>query len=154
MFNYALILTSNRDDSWDLVQETILKSLDNQDKYVENVNFKGWVLTIMRNIFINDYRKMINNRKMIDTTDELYYLSLPQDSGLESPDEAITVQEITKAINNLDKILQEPFSMHIAGYKYEEIAEKLAIPMGTVKNRIFLARKELQGTLKDFSTFK
>lgn len=91
---------------------------------------------------------------MIDTTDELYYLSLPQDSGLESPDEAITVQEITKAINNLDKILQEPFSMHIAGYKYEEIAEKLAIPMGTVKNRIFLARKELQGTLKDFSTFK
>jgi RNA polymerase sigma-70 factor (ECF subfamily) len=149
MFNYALMLTANRDDSWDLVQETILKSLDNQDKYVENVNFKGWVLTIMRNIFINDYRKTVNNRKIIDTTDELYYLSFPQDSGFETPEGAITVQEITKAINNLDKILKDPFSMYVAGYKYEEIAEKLTMPMGTVKNRIFLARKELQRKLKD-----
>jgi RNA polymerase sigma-70 factor (ECF subfamily) len=149
MYNYALMLTANRDDSWDLVQETILKSLDNHDKYIENVNFKGWVLTIMRNIFINDYRKMVNNRKIVDTTDELYYLNLSQDSGFETPEGAISVKEITKAINNLEQILKEPFSMYVAGYKYEEIAEKLAMPMGTVKNRIFLARKELQKKLKD-----
>jgi RNA polymerase sigma-70 factor (ECF subfamily) len=149
MFNFAMMLTTNRDDARDLLQETTLKALDNQEKYVENVNFKGWVMTIMRNIFINDYRKMMTSNTIIDQTEDLYHLNLPQSSGIDTPESAMTVQEITAAIKSLDKGLKEPFSLYVNGYKYEEIAKKLKLPMGTVKNRIFLARKELQAELKD-----
>jgi RNA polymerase sigma-70 factor (ECF subfamily) len=149
LFNFALMLTANREDARDLLQETTLKALDNQEKYVENVNFKGWVMTIMRNIFINDYRKMITSNTIIDHTEDLYHLNLPQSSGIDTPESALTVQEITEAIKNLNKDLKEPFALYVNGYKYEEISEKLQIPMGTVKNRIFLARKELQAELKD-----
>jgi len=149
MFHFALQLTADRDEAKDLTQDTILKALYNQDKFAENTNFKGWVLTIMRNIFINNYRKMISSRTIIDKSENLYHLNLPQDSGLDTPDGSLNVQDITDAINQLDKDLKEPFSMLIAGYKYDEIAEKLNLPLGTVKNRIFLARKVLQQNLKE-----
>jgi RNA polymerase sigma-70 factor (ECF subfamily) len=148
MFHFALQLTANRDDAKDLLQETTLKVLNNQDKFVENTNFKGWVLTIMRNIFINDYRKMVNSQTIVDKTENLYHLNLPHDLDISDSESALSVQDITKAINNLDKSMKEPFSMLIAGYKYDEIAEKLDLPLGTVKNRIFLARKTLQTNLK------
>jgi len=149
MFHFALQLTANRDEAKDLLQETILKALNNEDKFVENTNFKGWILTIMRNIFINNYRKMISSQTIIDKSENLYHLNLPQDSGLDTPEGALNVQDITKAIDSLDKDMKEPFSMLIAGYKYDEIAEKLNLPLGTVKNRIFLARKILQEKLKE-----
>jgi len=149
MFHFALQLTANRDEAKDLLQETILKALDNEDKFVENTNFKGWILTIMRNIFINNYRKMISSQTIIDKTENLYHLNLPQDSGIDTPEGSLNVQDITKAIDSLDKDMKEPFSMLIAGYKYDEIAEKLNLPLGTAKNRIFLARKVLQEKLKE-----
>ncbi len=61
MLNFAYMLTSNRDDAYDLLQDTMLKVLDNRDKYTENTNFKGWVFTIMRNIFINNYRRVVRS---------------------------------------------------------------------------------------------
>jgi len=149
MFHFALQLTANRDEAKDLMQETILKALDNEDKFVENTNFKGWILTIMRNIFINNYRKMVSSHTIIDKTENVYHLNLPQDSGLDTPEGSLNVQDITKAINGLDKDMKEPFSMLIAGYKYDEIAEILNLPLGTIKNRIFLARKILQENLKE-----
>ena len=149
MFHFALQLTANRDEAKDLMQETILKALDNEDKFVENTNFKGWILTIMRNIFINNYRKMVSSHTIIDKTENVYHLNLPQDSGLDTPEGSLNVQDITKAINELDKDMKEPFSMLIAGYKYDEIAENLNLPLGTIKNRIFLARKILQENLKE-----
>ena len=149
MFHFALQLTANRDEAKDLTQETILKALDNEDKFVENNNFKGWILTIMRNIFINNYRKMAGSHTIIDKTENVYHLNLPQDSGLDTPEGSLNVQDITKAINELDKDMKEPFSMLIAGYKYDEIAEILNLPLGTIKNRIFLARKILQENLKE-----
>jgi RNA polymerase sigma-70 factor (ECF subfamily) len=149
MFHFALMLTANQDDAKDLLQETTLKVLNNQNKFVENTNFKGWVLTIMRNIFINDYRKTMANQTVIDQTESLYHLNLPQDSGIDTPEGSLSVQDIKKAINNLNKDMNEPFSMLIAGYKYDEIAENLNMPLGTVKNRIFLARKVLQENLKE-----
>ena len=149
MFHFALQLTANRDEAKDLLQETILKALDNYDKFVENTNFKSWILTIMRNIFINNYRKMVSCHTIIDKTENLYHLNLPQDSGLDTPEESLNVQDINKAINRLDKDMKEPFSMLIAGYKYDEIAENLSLPLGTIKNRIFLARKVLQENLKE-----
>lgn len=149
MFNFAMMLTANRDDANDLLQDTTLKALDNQDKYVDNVNFKGWVLTIMRNIFINNYRKVVRSQTMIDQTEDLYHLNLSQDSGFDTPEGSLSVKEITKAINNLNNDLKMPFSMFLSGYKYNEIADKLNLPLGTVKSRIFFARQDLQGKLKD-----
>jgi RNA polymerase sigma-70 factor (ECF subfamily) len=149
MFNFALMLTANREDANDLLQDTTLKALDNQDKYVDNVNFKGWVLTIMRNIFINNYRKVVRSQTIIDQTEDLYHLNLSQDSGFDSPDGTMTLKEINKAIHSLNQELKIPFSLFLAGYKYNEISDKLDLPLGTVKSRIFFARQELQKRLKD-----
>lgn len=148
--NFALSLTLNKEDADDLMQETNLKVLDNQEKYASNTNFKGWVFTIMRNIFINNYRRSIRNRTLIDCTDDLYHISLPQNSGYNSPEVAYNVKEITTIINSFPEEYRKPFSMYIAGYKYEEIAEKMQIPLGTVKSRIHFARKRMKKMLKDF----
>lgn len=77
LLNFAYLLTSNRDDACDLLQDTTLKVLDNEDKYIDNTNFKGWVFTIMRNIFINNYRKMVRANTVVDRTEDLYHLSMP-----------------------------------------------------------------------------
>ncbi|MDE6457156.1 MAG: sigma-70 family RNA polymerase sigma factor [Muribaculum sp.] len=150
LLNFAYMLTSNRDDAYDLLQDTTLKALDNQDKYVDNTNFKGWVFTIMRNIFINNYRKVSRAATVIDQTEDLYHLNLPQDSGFETPEGAIAAKDITAAINAFSDEYRIPFSMHVAGYKYNEIAEQMNLPLGTVKSRIFFARQRLQEMLKDY----
>ena len=151
LLNFAYMLTSNRDDAYDLLQDTTLKALDNEDKYAENTNFKGWVFTIMRNIFINNYRKVVRSATIIDQTEDLYHLNLPQDSGFETPEGSVAAQEITSAINSFSDEYRIPFSMHVAGYKYNEIAEKMNLPLGTIKSRIFFARQKLQGMLADYN---
>ena len=119
MLNFAYMLTSNRDDAYDLLQDTTLKALDNQDKYAENTNFKGWVFTIMRNIFINNYRKSVRTATVVDTTDNLYHLNISQNSGLDAPEGSYTVNEIQEAIDALADDLRIPISMHVSGYKYQ-----------------------------------
>ena len=150
LLNFAYQLTTNRQQAEDLLQDTTLKALDNQDKYVDNVNFKGWIFTIMRNIFINNYRKVVRSATIIDQTEDLYHLNLPQESGLDTPEGSIAAGEITAAINSFSDDYRVPFSMHVAGYKYNEIAEKMNLPLGTVKSRIFFARQRLQKMLKDY----
>lgn len=150
LLNFAYMLTSNRDDAYDLLQDTTLKALDNEDKYTDNTNFKGWVFTIMRNIFINNYRRASRAATVVDTTDNLYHLNLSQDSGLESPEGSFHASEITDAINEFTDEYRIPFSMHVAGYKYNEIAEQMGLPLGTVKSRIFFARKKLQTRFSDY----
>ena len=150
LLNFAYMLTSDREEAHDLLQDTTLKALDNEDKYIDNVNFKGWVFTIMRNIFINNYRRIVRNQTIVDQTEDLYHLNLPQESGFETPEGSYTVKEIFKAINNFSDEYRVPFSMHIAGYKYHEIAEHMTLPLGTVKSRIFFARQRLQIILKDY----
>ena len=103
MLNFAYMLTSNRDDAYDLLQDTTLKALDNEDKYAENTNFKGWVFTIMRNIFINNYRRGVRTATIVDTTDNLYHLNLSQDSGIESPEGSYGAAEITAAIGEIGR---------------------------------------------------
>ena len=93
LLNFAYMLTANREEAKDLLQDTTLKALDNEDKYIDNVNFKGWVFTIMRNIFINNYRRVVRNQTIIDQTEDLYHLNLPQDSGFASPEGSFTVKE-------------------------------------------------------------
>ena len=150
MMNFALTLTANREEAKDLIQETTLRALDNQEKYYENVNFKGWVFTIMHNIFVNNYRRMVRSQTMIDQTDNLYHLNMPQDSGFDSPEGAYTVSEINRVMNSFADEYKVPFQMHVQGFKYEEIAQDLGLPIGTVKSRIFFARKRLQELLKDY----
>ncbi|MCM1337833.1 MAG: sigma-70 family RNA polymerase sigma factor, partial [Candidatus Amulumruptor caecigallinarius] len=113
-------------------------------------NFKGWVFTIMRNIFINNYRRVVRSATIIDTTEDLYHLNLSQDSGISSPEGSFCAGEITSAIEDLPEDYRIPFSMHVAGYKYNEIAEKVGVPLGTVKSRIFFARKKLQSRFADY----
>ena len=151
LLNFAYMLTSNRDDAYDLLQDTTIKVIESEDKYVDNVNFKGWVFTIMRNIFINNYRKMSRQATVVDTTEDLYHLNLPQESGFETPEGSFAAKEISDAINSFDDDYRIPFSMHVQGYKYNEIAEKMNLPLGTVKSRIFFARQRLQEMLKDYA---
>ena len=150
LLNFAYMLTSNRDDAYDLLQDTTLKALDNSDKYVENTNFKGWVFTIMRNIFINNYRRASRSATVIDQTEDLYHLNLSQDSGIDSPEGSFSAQEITDAINEFDEKYRVPFTMHVAGYKYNEIADEMGLPLGTIKSRIFFARQQLQVRFADY----
>ena len=150
MMNFALSLTTNKEAAEDLLQETTLRVLNNKDKYYENVNFKGWVFTIMHNIFVNNYRRVVRRQTVFDKTENLYHLNLPQDSGFDTPDGAYTVKEINKAINSFTDEYKVPFSMHVSGYKYKEIANHLGLPIGTVKSRIYFARQRLQKMLKDF----
>ena len=87
---------------------------------------------------------------IIDQTEDLYHLNLPQESGLETPEGTVAAGEISAAINSFSDEYRVPFTMHVAGYKYNEIAEKMNLPLGTVKSRIFFARKRLQEMLKDY----
>jgi RNA polymerase sigma-70 factor (ECF subfamily) len=150
LLNFAYMLTSNRDDAYDLLQDTTLKALDNEEKFATNTNFKGWVFTIMRNIFINNYRRGVRAATTVDTTDNLYHLNLSQESGLEAPEESLHAGEITRAIDAFPDEYRIPFTMHVEGYKYQEIAEHMHLPLGTVKSRIFFARKKLQHEFADY----
>ena len=150
MMSFAIKLTANRDDALDLIQDTTLKVLDNQEKFVDNVNFAGWVMTVMRNIFINNYHKIVRVQTMVDQNADLYNLNIINDSISGSPDKVYQMQEITKAIAELNDDIKIPFTLFLNGYKYHEIAQKLNTPLGTIKSRIFFARKELQNKLKDF----
>lgn len=150
LLNFAYQLTSNREQAQDLLQDTTLKALDNKDKYVDNVNFKGRIFTIMRNIFINNYRQNVRKATVIDQTEDLYHLNVSQDSGLSTPEGSYAVKEISVALNSFSDDYRIPFNMFVAGYKYNEIAEAMNLPLGTVKSRIFFARKTLRKQLKDY----
>ena len=150
LLNFAYMLTSNRDDAYDLLQDTTLKALDNEEKYAENTNFKAWVMTIMRNIFINNYRRTQRNATVVDTTDNLYLINLSSESTLETPEDSFGAGEISDAIREMEEDYRVPFTMHVQGYKYNEIAEKMDLPLGTIKSRIFYARKRLQTRFADY----
>ena len=147
---FALKLTADTEEANNLLQETSLKALDNEDKYTPDTNFKGWMYTIMRNIFINNYRKTVRDQTFVDQTENLFHLNLPQDSGFESTEGNYDLKEIRRIVNSLPKEYRVPFSMYISGFKYREIAERLGLPIGTVKSRIYFTRQRLQRDLKDF----
>ena len=150
LLRFAYKLTADREEANDLLQETSLKALDNEDKYIPDTNFKGWMYTIMRNIFINNYRKIVREQTFVDQTDNKYHLSMPQDSGFASTEGAYDLKEMHRIVNSLPRDYKVPFSMHVSGFKYREIAERLGLPLGTVKSRIFFTRQKLQEELKDF----
>ena len=122
LHRFAMKLTADKEEADDLLQETSLKALDNEDKYTPDTNFKGWMYTIMRNIFINNYRKTVRDQTFVDQTENLFHLNLPQDSGFESTEGNYDLKEIRRIVNSLPKEYRVPFSMYISGFKYREIA--------------------------------
>lgn len=150
LLNFAYTLTLNRDDAQDLCQDTALKALDNEDKFVDGTNFKAWVFTIMRNVFINRYRRASLATVVVDTSDDLYQINVPIEGAENNPDDAYSIKEISEVVNSFPDEYRIPINMHLAGYRYAEISERLGIPVGTIKSRIFYARKKLQSLLKDY----
>lgn len=148
---FALNLTMNDEDAQDLLQETMLKALTYRDKFVEKTNLKAWLYTIMKNTFINNYRRAVKTNTIIDQTKELYYINIPQNSGFASPESSFAFKEMSTVVNDLEDEYRVPFTMFLEGFKYKEIAEHLNLPIGTVKSRIFIARQKLMTILKDYS---
>lgn len=142
--------TSNREESHDLVQETLLKALLYRDKFKSDTNLKGWLFTIMRNTFINNYRQLQRARTTHDTSKDLHYLNVEDEHTFNRPQESMEFREIWRNVNKIKDELLTPFKLYTSGYKYHEIAEQLNIPIGTVKNRIFHARKEIQRNLQGY----
>ncbi len=147
---FAKSLTSNEDDANDLMQETFLKAIQYKDKFDPATNLKAWTYTIMKNTFINNYRKNMRKSTFVDTTDDLYYLNVNNKAEDSVPDTQYFKDEINKKIESLEDEHRIPFKMHFEGYKYKEIAEVLNLSIGTVKSRIFFSRKKLINKLKDY----
>ena len=151
LYIYAYSLTSNIDDAKDLLQETLLKTFDNRDRYIENTNLKGWMLTIMKHIFINNYRRNSYTKRIIDKTEDIYSLNdLQKVVDTETPESLLEVQYINSIIATFSEEYKVLLSLLIAGLKYSEIAQTLNLSVGTVKSRIFYVRKKLQVILKDY----
>ncbi len=142
--SFAYNLTKNSEDAEDLFQETAFRALTNKEKFRPGTNFKAWMFTIMKNIFINNYRKKVKRNTVIDSTDNLFYINSGSAQISNQADANILMAELEKMINDLEPSIMKPFMLHYEGYKYQEIADELEIPLGTVKSRIFFARKELK----------
>ena len=148
---FAYSLTLNREDALDLLQETMLKALRSRSQFLEHTNFRAWTFTIMKNTFINSYRRHLHQRNVFDRTPDAHYLSQNKDTFYDVPDSIYSAKELSAMINKLGDEYRAPFQMHIAGYKYKEIAEELNLNIGTVKSRIFFSRKKLMERLKDYA---
>ena len=145
--SFAYNLTKNSEDAKDLYQETAFRAMTNRDKFRPGTNLKAWLFTIMKNIFINNYRKKMKANTIMDNTDNLYYLNSGKNSTENAADSNILIKELTHMIDELDDSTRVPFLMHYQGFKYQEIADHLMLPLGTVKSRIFFARKDLKSQI-------
>lgn len=148
---FALKLTKDSEDANDLLQETMLKAFTNRDKFNEGTNLKAWLYTIMKNTFITNYQRLLRRNTFIDTTDSLHFINSSDNTTDNLAYSEFAMTDISHAIEKLEDTYKTPFIMHYRGFKYHEIAERLKIPIGTVKNRIHIARKELKGSLVQYA---
>ncbi len=145
---FAYSLTANPEDARDLLQETYLKALTYREKFEDDTNIKAWTFTIMKNTFINNYRKSVKQRTTFDSSDNQFIVN--GKAFGESPESSFSHSEISQKIDGLDDDFRIPFQMHTSGYKYKEIADKLNLKIGTVKSRIFFSRQKLMNVLPDY----
>lgn len=149
--NYALSLTHDMDETKDLVQDTILKAYRYKNRFQEGTNLRGWLYTILKNSFINNYRREQKRNTFLDTTDNTYYLETPNYKVDNDAELKFIRKDLNAAIETLPIDLKTTFNLNAQGYKYHEIAEELNIPIGTVKTRIFIARRILREKLRDYA---
>lgn len=149
LFSFALRLTRNYEDAQDLMQETAFRAYKHRDKFALGTNFKSWVSTIMRNTYINRYRKE-KSRKHVNEPVESFLFALENKNIVANSGEMnVRMQELEQMLDKIGDIYSVPFLMFYRGYEYKEIARYLSIPIGTVKSRIFLARKKLKEMVGD-----
>ena len=150
LYYFALSLTKDRDDAQDLLQESILRALTYRDKFQDNTNFKAWLYTIMKNTFINAYRRNTKTKQLISKGDEIALNRAFKQNSYDHSESRLNAKEIIRHIEALDDQYKVPFTRYYNGYKYEEIASEMHLPLGTIKSRIFIARKILMDALKQF----
>jgi RNA polymerase sigma factor (sigma-70 family) len=143
LMRYAYSLTKNKDQSQDLVQETILKALANRDKFIFHSNLKAWVFTIMKNTFINDYRRCKQQNIYSERNYDSLLVNNTSSISYSDPSSVYCASELVNCIEQLQEPYRKTLKLRIKGYKYVEIAEQLDLKVGTVKSRIFLSRKQL-----------
>jgi RNA polymerase sigma-70 factor (ECF subfamily) len=141
---FAFTLTRDNETAKDLMQETLFRALANKDKYNVGTNIKAWMYTIMRNIFINDYRKKSRQNTMFDSTPNDFLLNHNQTAVANAAEVTLKLKDIQAAVHDLPEIFKHPFVLYFEGYKYNEIATLLNEPLGTIKSRIHFARKLLK----------
>lgn len=149
MYQWAYRLTRNYDDAQDLLQSTLLCALKSVGMYTEENNISGWLYTIMRNIFFNTTRHS-GRCCCMEKEDIERMMQLGENALNDNAEIAFDMSDIQRAIDTLDRPYKIPMSLYLSGYKHQEIAEKMGIPLGTVKSRIHASRVQLQETLKDF----
>ncbi len=141
---FAITLTRDNELAKDLFQETLFRALANKEKYNSGTNIKAWLYTIMRNIFINNYRRRAKQNTIFDSTPNEFLLNINQGAVANEAIASINIKEVKAAIHDLPEIFKNPFLLYFDGYKYHEIADMLNEPLGTIKSRIHFARKLLK----------
>src|SRR3978361_4114 len=147
---FAITLTRDSEAAKDLFQETLYRALANKDKYNVGTNIKAWLYTIMRNIFINNYRRKAKQNTIFDNTPNEFLLNYNQVATSNAAEGVLKLKDIQSAVHKLPAIFRNPFMLYFEGYKYYEIAEMLSEPLGTIKSRIHFARKLLKEQLTRF----
>ncbi|MBR9921216.1 MAG: sigma-70 family RNA polymerase sigma factor [Bacteroidetes bacterium] len=147
LFGFAMKLTRNKEEAKDLQQETICRAYKHRDRFANGTNFKAWLTTIMRNTFINNYRKKKTRNRVEKPVDDFLY-AIENKAVKNEAERTIMGEEIEKIVANLKETYRKPFLMFFMGYQYNEIAQHMELPIGTVKSRIFFARKKLVGAIR------
>jgi len=145
--NFALSLTKNMDDALDLLQDTYVKAITYRSKFEESTNLKAWLFTIMKNTFINAYRRNTKTKQLISKGDDIAMNRAFKQNSYDHCESRIHAKDIIRQIENLDDDYKIPFARYYTGYKYEEIAKEMSLPLGTIKSRIFIARKILMNSI-------
>lgn len=148
LMKYAHRLRLGSDDAKDLVQETFLKVLLNKDKFVDKGYLKAWTYTVMKNTFINNYRRAMSGKINSEISDATLFIHHRKAPNEDSPDSVYSHKEITNCIQEMNQKLRVPFQMYLDGYKYKEIADTINLKLGTVKFRIFQARQVLMAKMQ------
>lgn len=147
---FAITLTRDTETAKDLLQETMFRALANQEKYNVGTNIKAWLYTIMRNIFINNYRRKAKQHTVLDSSDNEFLLNHNQYAIANTAESNLKLKDIRQAIHHLPEIFKTPFVLYFEGYKYNEISSLLQEPLGTIKSRIHFARKLLKEQIERF----
>ena len=147
---YARNFTRDQDDANDLVQDTLLKAVTYFKNFKEGTNLKGWLYTIMKNTFINNYRRVVKTNSFITKEEEITNANLVVSATKNKGENKFIMDDINYALSSLSEDYYVPFTMYFEGYKYHEISDHLNIPIGTVKTRIHVARKVMKKTLSAY----
>lgn len=142
LHGFALKLTGDASDADDLFQETLVRIFLNKNRFEENSNFKAWAITIMRNTFINEYRKKARRRTIINQPPTKSFLNRNA-KIVNMGENNLACEDLYGMIDALSPKYRIPFNMVYEGYKYDEIADMMNLPIGTIKSRVFFARKKL-----------